>query len=547
MPAFAGVCSTYKECRHVSQAERDVRSPHDSQKHGFWGDVWRVVRSYLRTEWPDAVLVAALVTIFHLQTNWLAAIDGYAFLAIANLGVVKSLENPKQTPKRLIVAGIDDKAFQTRYRGRSPLSRCELLNDLKPIYGAKPDLIAIDIDISPADWSDQPPAPSVLHGENRLAKKDGTALPLEVQCELQLYEMIVKSTDTKTVLMEPFAGVGQAGIISKQKSAWDELGNIRKHQHIRFARAEVPVNYGLVIKQLNGDKDFAVQIAAALGSREQNNSRKPTLVDPRRYVEIIPVSVSELNKSAAGLELPLAETKRAGGAKHPYSVVFFGGIYGKDDLYLTPLGEVFGVEIQAATYLSQDGLRERHLEAFVCDIVIAILFGILIAMCWYYYFAWRIDKEAVCRQLAPFWILVLVASGGVLALIAVGFSTILVTRWGVWISPVPVAIGMLIDIFVSGSVAQAVHALRHNEPLVPSIGLQLMTAGSGTAKIAQDATLQQRTEPGSFCESLNRMCGGDVQRLRKNGRVCAAGLLTLWTIAWMVIVALALYFAIKGH
>ena len=484
-----------------------------------------VVRHYLLTEWPSAVLVAALVFILHHHSDWLKAVDGYAFLGIGRQAFVNHLA----TSKRAVVVEIDQGSFEKRYQERSPLSRCRLHEDLKLIYNAKPDLVAIDIDISPSVWGDK--------------------LLDEAKCQEDLNAMIETektNSNTTTVIMEPFPVSDHAPELKAAKKEWVKRMELAK---VRFGDAKVPVNYGLVIKQYAGIKWFATQArAVTFPPSGQSQAPKHFLhIDPRRYAELYVQKLGDLREPknlAEDLSTLLTNTKQAGISEHPYRVVFFGGAYGKDDIFETPLGQLYGVEIQAATYLSE-GLKEHLQFDLLGDIVIAIVFGIVIAVCWERYFAWRISNDAGDRQRAPIWILCLIVSVFVLTLVITDGSLFILMKWGVWLSPVPIAIGMLIDSFVSGTVEQAVSTMQSQKRdwiLELEHDVPLPTDSRVTQFLAK-ARDKQRSDPKNLMESLYRMLGGDIYKLLHRGQYYAATLLSIWTFVWMGAVGSAIWLA----
>lgn len=508
---------------------------------GWWRGLCREMRHearlYWLKEWPSAVLVAALVFIIHHQFHWLDAIDGYAFLGIGHEGFVERLNKPK----RVVAVLIDQAAHETRYREQSPLSRCQLHRDLKRLYAAKPSLVAIDLDISPANWLIGRSAPALS------ASLDGwrcspaeSVVDNEADCEEKLYCMIKDENDTTTVIMKPFDVSPSAAELKRLKEVWMTK---MKLPNVRFGIAEVPVRYGLVIKQYGKGNDwFAAQVRNPTpeSGGEDDDDKEFQYIDPRGYAEIDPIPLSTLDTltdeaATAYLEKRLNDAFRAAGTR----VAFFGGAYGQDDRYLTPIGEVYGVEVQAAAYLSE-GLGQYHWLDLFIDIVIAFFFGIVIALCWHFYFTMRTGNIAWKRQVAPLVIVLLVVCVLIIALLALWISLQLLARYGIWSSPIPIGIGMLIDSFVSGSIEKAVYTIRRHEVLVEKL------RNSDLADVHQ--ILKNDSigffEPKNFRESVWHMIYGGVARLKLKKQKFAARLLVAWTLVWFAAIGYAIFLAL---
>lgn len=202
--------------------------------------------------------------------------------------------------------------------------------------------------------------------------------------------------------------------------------------------------------------------------------------------------------------------------KADYRAVFFGAGFGESDTYLTPLGEVYGVEAHAASFLSLlDPPRPvHHLLELLLDWLNGLLLGLLTAWCWNRYFEYRLSTDANRRQRAQRYVWWL--GGGVLAVtvIFLAMSFCLLRSWGFWLAPIPIAIGMLIHSFSIGLADQAVRVANHLK-------------GQG------------RPAPKSFAQSASRFFGGDCKRLWDQGKKPAAGWTGIRLVLWGVVVVLA--------
>ncbi len=515
----------------MQHVDNQAGSPSHEPSHSLRS----VAHSYLLKEWPSAILVAAVVFIIHQKSGWLDAVDGYAFMAIGQFGFVAE---PKRS-KQVVALLIDSDTHETRYRERAPLSRCELLKDLTRLYDASPHLVAIDIDISPAIWTlSQPKLPTALSDENHADLAKETPWQTEIDCEENLYRLIESGKDSpkpKTVIITPFEVSDRAADLKQRKERWQER---MKKAGVKFGRAELPLNYGLVIEQYPDPTSFAAHARAAT-SRAKNESRT-NHIDPRQYARVKPVLISDLDRPTNPVDLKaiLDETQAAGLRDHPYRIAFFGAAYGKDDLFLTPIGEVYGVEAQAASYLS-DGLHHNSCLDFLGDVLIAFVFGIGIAYFWSKYFSSRFSDDAQRRQLARLWIV-----GLVVAVVLMGFLISLLSLWllarlGVWASPIPIAVGMLIDSFVSGSIDQAIHSSEHDKQALIA-RMKAISTEPLIQRMLEKASAQRSHEPKNWQDSLIRIFGGDIYGLWKNAKFAAAWLLAGWSLMWLLLIGWAI-------
>ncbi|NJO13095.1 MAG: hypothetical protein HC872_06100 [Gammaproteobacteria bacterium] len=250
-------------------------------------------------------------------------------------------------------------------------------------------------------------------------------------------------------------------------------------------------------------------------------------------------------------------------------MIFFGAGYGAGDVFLTPLGELYGVEVHAAAYLS-DGLSHNRLIDFVLDLFIAFSFGFVIASFWGKYFAHRFSYDAYVRQSAPLSIILLILTVAAMVVAFVIASLFMLVYFGIWLSPIPLAIGMIIDSFVSGSVERATdeyESMRRklSEALAVATGVQrdpeadvpehersrvvMWLAGwfrrrqRRTAGKSANTTRRPSRSVAWFARWLPRPLGGAVFEMIGTGKHAAASLQALWTVLFVATLAWWLYVA----
>jgi len=162
----------------------------------------------------------------------------------------------------------------------------------------------------------------------------------------------------------------------------------------------------------------------------------------------------------------------------PIEHVIFGGGYGRDDRYLTPVGELHGVDIHAAALATRPPWNPWFI-AFVFSTVLGLLLGWLLKCLWRFYFAWVGDHASPSRSgsrpepldAAP----LLIASIGVLAvaICAIVVSAVLLRR-GYWTSPFGTILGMAVDALILVPIEQS------RETIAKLAGSSSAAAGQNT-------------------------------------------------------------------
>ncbi len=499
-------------------------------------------KHYVKSEWSSTVFVAAIVTIFNVHFHWLAAIDAYAFVGFGNIASLDAAY--ASAPPSAIVVEIDSLTFERVYGERSPLPRCVLRDHLAAIYEAGPNVVAIDLDLSPAVW--------LLAGEPDPRGEAG--------CEKEIYDGIHKAAleqHISFVLMEPIpAADPQAAQRDPQnaseprdcgmdKRCWKTKITEKASDKIQFANADLPVDYGLTLnkaKSNDADPSFAHRVAQ-MAHAPWNDTKH---IDPRAYrsgVRLVEIKNAEpedltieVDAALDWLERFSNESNEEDDRKRAKRVVFFGAAYGGGDIFLTPLGEMYGVEVHAASYAS-GRIDHDYLKDFLVDVFIASVFGLVIAYFWMRYFTDRLDREPTVRHRAKKWIVRLVGSVGLLVFLFGIVSLLALIGAGLWLSPIPIAIGMLIDSFVSGSVDQATHTcLETRKKLVAGVTFtETMVAIPSPPRFARWWRLGAKYLPdvigGDLCEAL---------LYRRPVTLVAS-----WSALWVAAIALALYLALK--
>jgi hypothetical protein len=421
------------------------------------------LRHHIAEALLPAVCVAAIVTLIHEHTHLFDSVDALVFTQIGNRASYQNLFDAKlaagqppniKSPSATVIS-IDEDSYAGEYGEQTPLDRCQLLNHLHALYDAHPALLVIDIDLSPARWlRDAKQFESVPHCSAQPYVGQMSA-ECQAQCQTYLYETLKAPRSTTTLLMLP-SGLEDVAE-GKRSYQYKEWISSMEAAGVRLGEPSIIETLGLVLR-ISPKTDSIARLACMIMREkhprwfcERSSEMEPApWIDPRKYLNnISPLTISQFSE-----ESKLTPNSLWGKA------VFFGRAGDEDDMHLTPVGFVYGVEIHAASLLTlSDPLSEKHVLHFTADIFIALLFGIAIHICWRGYFHARFSGgDARQRLQAALYVLLLACIASALLLAAWKFSLYFFAHLGFWASPVQLAIGMLIEGGFTGVIAGAVHA-----------------------------------------------------------------------------------------
>ena len=381
----------------------------------------------------------------------------------------------------------------TLYLDRSPLDRCVLKKHLASIYEAAPRLVVVDLDISPALWILQ-----VLQALTTATATAQAEAKNQERCEHDMYALIQKN-GKKTILMQPF-DIPQKSELVALRDQRDHHAEWKKMEDkgVRFGHGELPIGHGIVnetsarhdslsrvalcrageINKEKGDAGIDGSVNAKVLGACQPQKEGPIRLDFRQCIKVVELSepgsaslketsnVARLCKPGDKLSEPRSASLKE--TLHD-KVVFFGARYGEQDRFLTLREEMYGVELHALGYASGvngEGIIvvERRitgrLSSVALDLLVAFLFGTLITHIWRQYFALHgRGRPEFDRERAFGHIILLGLLFFALVYVCLWASLILLTDHGIWVSPVPIAIGMLIESFTVGSLMEALRII----------------------------------------------------------------------------------------
>jgi hypothetical protein len=501
-------------------------SGHDKSEH--WVAHWISVCTH---HLPAALVVASLVFIFHHHLHLLKAIDGYAFLGIGNLTAQEEIQYIGNKPLVGVVV-IDQQTHEDFYRERSPLNRCELKKDLGAIYNLipPPTLLVVDLDLSPA-------LPLLL--------PDGTEDKTSTDCDTQLQTFLTQDhSPTRTVLMKPFAMLDKEAQV-KARLWMDKVG-----KSMTFADPTIDVSFGLV-NDLECKADSMAAIAFNKYQypvpdpgpknclRSKSEKHPPALIiSPGQYLSgLRGVSLCQLSSRQNDVrckDYPPYE------ALYHFPVIFFGTSFGDSDTFLTPLGTMYGVEVHAAAFMSLlQPTTESSVLAFSLDVALGLLMGGLIDWSWRVYFSLRFSSSAFKRQAAP-WLILMLTIGFVIVVGGLTLGSYWILRHcNIWLSPIPIALGMLIESFFNSAIGTAVkQGYEQRQALIRR--LQACGPESYTTLLALEAE-QHPHAAHSLQERAQRFFYLDYTRLWRLKKYGAAAFLFIRRLAFILVLALAYF------
>lgn len=434
----------------------------------------RKLTAYLKHHFPSTLFVTACVTILHLSTSSFDAFDSYTFLWMGNFA---SESSPiAEGEPRIAVVEIDDQTFENDFGGRSPLDRAQILSLLQEIYAAHPTLVVVDLDLAPT-------AKSLVD-------------PSERDADDAIQKLILDNgRGTSTVLLEPFPV--QNGAWKETRDSWRRKIECRPEVSknldcVIFANGDIPERFGMSHSFYLDQKSFFTSARRASGSGHEAEltevlvARKKLMIDPRTYMGKLKVITTTQGQTDPGLA-PLIRCATGGGcvergiaqsseSRKPNAerVVYFGAGHGADDLFTTPLGRLYGVELHAAAFAtcwkshdcSRFHERMHHLKALFADLVVALALGWFIAFSWGRYIEWRMHPDPEVSEVAGIIALRLMIFLLLTTLGLTAFAGWLLARSGVWISPIPIAVGMFFEAWVLGPIAKHGARAAHSSPVV---------------------------------------------------------------------------------
>jgi hypothetical protein len=197
-----------------------------------------------------------------------------------------------------------------------------------------------------------------------------------------------------------------------------------------------------------------------------------------------------------------ASLKYLGTDLNTVKVIFFGGDYGRDDTYVTPLGVKPGVTVHAYTYFSiGNPLRSLRWSAWAFDILLGLGSGLLFHGIWHQFHHSR-RRNRFAPQVG--WVTL---NFGILGVILIGLvrTVVPLLERGLWINPALIVIGLFIDSYIATATATGKGSSDHTLPLKGSTSPSYPSFGMTSHDVEEVSavTIPGGEDPGGFLPLRN--------------------------------------------
>ena len=342
--------------------------------------------------------------------------------------------------KKVHVIAIGDEYYERFFRQQSPLDRKKLKEVLSKILVKNPDLLAIDLDLSP--------------GEKK------------TEAEVALYKMLKEGPDglnKAKIILIPFVPVSSPELF-RPKMDW--MIQSCKKDNIEFA---FPNLYSHQSTVLFYNKNSPTIGLVATGKLEKMTSvcdqietlvHVPELEAPEFYREILKQGsgdLSPINFNATDqidITLIKSEDDFTQLGDLTGKVVFFGAGYGINDQYITPLCQRYGVMLHAAIFnTAGDEIKHNKVIAYFIDVVLGFLLALLFSFLWKNHAVARGKPNSYCKAVV-WW------TCGVLLLLALITTCLymasIMLKYNLWLNPGIMVLSICIKSYTA--------RIEHSEP-----------------------------------------------------------------------------------
>lgn len=319
-----GTCFISERAIRRTCVLRCIRFNIEPRQAGVQTFLERLMREFLRRVAYGSLIGAVLVQLLINSSFWKA---GGAAISHAEAAASVAIESAlglavaQQKQVRVVVVAIDDEVFRDRFAGVSPLNRATLSEIIAEVLNSTPTTtrVGIDLDVSP-----------LPRKGTRDAGKDYQPDSLESLLTQNRQRLILARPDVST---------------DQQTQEW-----VRTLEDggcgVEFADAGVMEAFGLL--------DMSHDRTGSLAAR----ASKPRVAACLAQVDTGPnVGLAAKNITRTALSLSVLADPIAVSAKPGFgellrsmspSVVVIGGTWGQGDVFRTPFGERFGVQVHAA-------------------------------------------------------------------------------------------------------------------------------------------------------------------------------------------------------
>jgi CHASE2 domain-containing sensor protein len=360
----------------------------------------------------------------------------------------------RQMSTRVVLVEITDEDYKDPklFAGKSPLSNEQLLKLVSSIQNYHPAAIGMDFDTSSEDWC-AVDASSLAHvlppptsGPAILPPVVWAEIPSNVEEQLKLSPVLGGMLQNHDFVGVPRFPVDSDGLVRRYESEFRVTGSLEgcpKQSSVLHAHApEIPAVLDTNSDNAGNDRDSMVSFAravlrhACLDSAINCSSLRADLRHPvifnfygDRYRFPIIQSHEFVGPSADALADDKSIHRHRQDLLKDKIVLIGGNFTAARDVYMTPLGEMAGVELIALAIDSDfdGGIRETQKWLEKCA---DILVGSLIVLVYFYY------------RRRPRFAMMLSLVG--VPMVAIAFSLLLFRTAAYWFNFMPIIIGMVL-------------------------------------------------------------------------------------------------------
>ncbi len=469
---------------------------------------------YLFQHWRVALFMACFLHLSTVKTLLTPLETGAHIWALlverlsAPSGEVPLMKQPYS------VVLISPERFETVYAGRRPLSRQALLADLRQLGSAT---VALDIDISPM------PRYKTTTGSDDQVSQDELALYGYIKATPDKFLLIlpfpVQDEANRKIKADWLLDMCRAGVNFADPRIELNFGVVTQelpHADLSFAHLVRQIatqdaragevqplhalcNYirtGNQLSEQGGSNKPSLGKSDAPATEEQfvraANLLRPELAD-RELDHLAQQQCGYAGKKDCKEQRLLLFGKGQtsftqfswcpGGGPFEYSncgahaekstrqgasVVILGGAYDLADRFSTPVGEKTGAYLHGISAYTTS-VRNSHLGALLADFALGLIFGLVAHGFWGLWFDTRRDSVTFFKgRLWQFtirpqtsWLVLaaLIVVMAILTVLALLVSIWLLKRGDLWLSPIPLVIGMTLDAMLLGSTGAATHKM----------------------------------------------------------------------------------------
>lgn len=407
-----------------------------------------------------ALAFASLVFIFEHAglLNWLDSLSLRVVSSLHQQGAFGS-EQQQSLPSDPVVVSVSPEMYEREFAQRSPLDRNKLAALIDGLAAARPAVIAIDLDLSPATPM-KDDAQAVLDAALLRASDQGIRVVATTPVPVTTDALFDAKYAWMRALCEAGVGFGYPYVPMTQGVTLRMLplpGSLASQAHVALesgnaAGAGSPCAQAMAGPEASGflSRDFPVAQAMLPGTTQQ------------------PIRVEVLSRIFRTQHTLTATADVATLPSLAGRVVFLGGNFDPQDEFATVLGPTNGLAIHATAFASRETPTSnlQHTWAFVIDLLIGTLAGFAFHATWHRY---NQAAAALARAQAPFWRSYLAARGWMLGnLLVLSAFLLVVFAWSGWLlrhdlwnNPGPMLLGVFIKMAIASRVELVADTARH--------------------------------------------------------------------------------------